>query len=246
MFDSKLAVIIPAAGKSSRFGDAYYKKPFIKLIDKAVWLHSAQLFHQRADVGQLILVISPEDRAHFEQFFSSNVAVMDLTVVEGGAERSDSVRNALEAVGAEFDHVAIHDAARPCLHKKWVDKVFAAGKETGAAILAHPIASTIKYSGNGKTVEKTVDRSGMFEAQTPQVFKRSLLEEAFAKFGNEPFTDEAQLVERSGHPVQLVDCSAMNIKLTTKADMDLAKAIMKALPGAKDGGPKASLDDLFG
>ena len=246
MFDPKFAVIIPAAGKSSRFGDRAYKKPFVKLGSKAVWLHSAQLFHQRPEVAQVIIVISPEDQAHFDQFFGSNVAVMDLTIVHGGAERSDSVRNALAAVNDDIDYIAIHDAARPCLHKKWVDRVFESGTEHGAAILATPVHSTVKRSVDGRHIDETVDRSGLYLAQTPQVFRRQDLVNAFELHGKEPFTDEAQLMERAGIQVKIVDCSAMNIKITTKADMDLARAIMKALPGAKDGGPKASIEDLFG
>ena len=243
---SQFAVIIAAAGRSSRFGDRAYKKPFAMLGAKAVWLHSAHLFHERPDVGQVIVVIAEEDQAHFNQFFASNVAVMGIDVVLGGAVRIDSVRNGLSAVRPELEMVVIHDAARPCLHKKWIDRVFESGLENGAAILATPVTSTIKKSDDAATVAGTVDRAGLYLAQTPQVFRRDLLQLAFEKHGHQPFTDEAQLLENAGIPVQLVDGSPMNIKITTKSDMDLAKAMLRAIPGSKDGGPKSAIEDLFG
>jgi len=120
---ANFCVILAAAGKSSRFNDAHFKKPFAILAGKAVWLHSAELFLRRPDVKQLILVIASEDRVEFTEKFGANVAIHGIDVVIGGAERSDSVQNALDKVRSEIDFVAIHDAARPCINDTLVEEV---------------------------------------------------------------------------------------------------------------------------
>ncbi len=232
----KFAVIMPAAGKSSRYHDKHYKKPFAPLANRAVWLHSAERFLNRDDVIQVILVISPEDRDQFNFKFASNVAILGIDVVMGGTERSDSVANALAKVKPEAEYVAVHDAARPCICDQWIDNVFAAAEKSGAAIMAVPVDGTLKR-GDGKRVTETVSRSGVWEAQTPQVFRRELLVEAYEKRGNEPATDDSQLVERLGKPVTIVPGSRINLKITSREDLRLAEASMKALPKPKLSGP---------
>jgi 2-C-methyl-D-erythritol 4-phosphate cytidylyltransferase len=232
------AVILPAAGKSSRFGDIFYKKPFALLDGRPVWMYSAEKFSSRDDVKQMLIVISPEDREHFEEKFGGNAAMLGIEIVEGGAERSDSVQAALARVRSDIDFVAIHDAARPCLTEDWIDRVFATAEQTGAAILGTPVSSTLKRTAADKTIQETVPRDSLWEAQTPQVFRRQLLLDAYARRGKEAATDDAQLIERLPHPVTVVPCSAMNIKITSKEDLRLAGAIMKALPKPKLlGGP---------
>ncbi len=148
---AQFSVILAAAGKSSRFRDKHYKKPFAPLADRAVWLHSAERFLNRDDVKQLIMVISPEDRDEFDSKFAANVAILGIEVVNGGPERCDSIANALARVRADVDFVAIHDAARPCLANEWIDKIFAAAEQSGAAILAIPVTSTLKRVDRGKS-----------------------------------------------------------------------------------------------
>ena len=246
MSSEKFAVILAAAGKSARFGDPDRKKPFVKLGDRAVWLHAAKYFVERTDVEQVIVVVSKDDKSYFDQMFGSNVVVMGIDVVIGGERRQDSVASGVAAVKSDIGMIAIHDAARPCLHEKWIDRVFEAAISCGAAILSQPVHSTIKKSADGKTIDKTIDRSALFLAQTPQVFRRDLLEQAFAVHGQTAVTDEAQLLELAGHPVELVEGSSMNIKITTKQDMKLASAIMKSIGGIDTaGGKKVTLDDLF-
>ena len=140
---AKFAVILPAAGKSSRFKDKHYKKVFVPLSGRAVWLHSAERFLNRDDVAQVVLVISPEDREEFDVKFAANVAILGIEVVAGGAERADSVAGALARVKSDVDFVAVHDAARPCLADVWVDKIFAAAERSGAAIFAVPVTGTL-------------------------------------------------------------------------------------------------------
>ncbi len=234
---SKFAVILAAAGKSSRFHDPHYKKPFAPLENRAVWLHSAEKFLNRDDVKQVLLVISPEDRDEFQSKFAANVAILGIDVVDGGAERADSVQNALARVKPDADFVAVHDAARPCLANEWIDKVFAAAEQTGAAILAVPVASTLKRVGPDHKIQDTISRENLWEAQTPQVFRRKLLLDAYAQRGGKPATDEAQLVERLGHPVAVVMGSPINLKIATKEDLRFAAHALKALPKPKILGP---------
>lgn len=234
---AKFAVIMPAAGKSSRFHDKHYKKPFIPLGgDRAVWLHTADRFLNRNDVSQVILVISPEDREVFTSRFGANIAIMGVDLVDGGATRSESVRNALERVGDEAEYVAIHDAVRPCVTENVIDRVFQAAEKSGAAIVANPVTATLKRSGNAGAIEETVNRDGLWEAQTPQVFGKKLLVEAYAKLGNAAATDDAQVVELAGAAVALVAGSPLNIKITTRDDLRLANAILNVLPKPKVGG----------
>lgn len=233
----RFAVILAAAGQSSRFNDANYKKPFAPLAGRPVWLHSAEKFTDRDDVKQVVVVVSPEDRQAFVEKFGANLAFMGITLAEGGAQRADSVRNGLEKLGPEIDMVAIHDAARPCIASAWIDRVFEAGIRTGAAILATPVVGTLKRVGPDQTITGTVDRTGLWEAQTPQVFARDLLTRAFAAKHDPAHTDEAQLVEALGHRVTVVPGSPINLKITSREDLRLAEQALKALPTPKFGGP---------
>jgi len=230
-------VILAAAGQSSRFQDANYKKPFAPLAGRAVWLHSAERFLERDDVKQVVIVVAPEDRDSFVEKFGANLAFMGVTLATGGAHRADSVRNGLEKLGPEIDMVAIHDAARPCIASAWIDRVFDAGARTGAAILATPVVSTLKRVGPDGTIQGTVDRTGLWEAQTPQVFARALLEKAYATHAGEQPTDEAQLVESLGQKVTVVQGSPINLKITSREDLRLAEQTLKALPKPNLAGP---------
>lgn len=246
---SKFAVILPAAGRSLRFGDKHYKKPFAPLGDQAVWLHTVHRFLNRPDVCQTIVVIAEEDRELFQQKFGANLAFMDIDVTIGGAERSDSVAAGLAKLKPEVEYVAVHDAARPCVEEKSINAVFAEAVKTGAALLATPVASTLKRAGEAEpaVVAETVSRERLWSASTPQVFRRDWIETAYAQRGAEPATDDAQLVERLGHPVSLVKDSPLNLKITTRRDLKLAELILKSQPRKKPDGvahPFAD-DDLW-
>lgn len=230
---SNFAVILPAAGQSSRFHDKAYKKPFAPLAGRAVWLHSAERFMNRPDVKQLIVVVAAEDRDLFDLKFGANIAILGVQIVEGGRHRADSVQRALDQVKAEIDFVAIHDAARPCLAGAWIDAVFAAAERDGAAILANSVSATLKRVDQNRRVTATVDRESLWEAQTPQVFRRELVIKAYANRGQEAVTDDAQLVERLGHAVSVVPCSPLNLKITTRDDLKLAEQVLKVLPKPK-------------
>ena len=229
---SKFAVILPAAGKSSRFGQNR-KKVFVELKGRPVWVRTAEQFVNRDDVVQTILVISPDDLEWFKDKFRPNLAFMDIEVVTGGAERADSVLKGLSRVRADVDFVAVHDAARPLVVKDWIDQVFKAAEQHHAAILATPVTSTLKRVDGNNTIEETVSRERLWAAQTPQVFRRQLLLDAYTKRGNLQSTDEAQLVEQLGQPVKIVPCSPLNMKITTSEDFRLAEHLLDALPREK-------------
>jgi len=244
---SRFAVILPAAGKSSRFRDQHYKKPFAPLDGRPVWMHAADRFVNRPDVIQTLLIIASEDREHFAEKFGGNAALLGIEVVEGGAERSDSVARALERVKGDADFIAVHDAARPCIANEWIDAVFAAAVRSGAAILATPVGGTLKQVAADQSIIETVARDKLWEAQTPQVFERKLLLDAYARRGSQPATDDAQLVERLGHKVQIVSGSPMNLKITTREDLRIAAALLKVLPRPKLAAPAHPFadDDLW-
>jgi 2-C-methyl-D-erythritol 4-phosphate cytidylyltransferase len=235
----RFAVVLPAAGRSTRFGDPKQKKIYAELEGRAVWLRAVEPFVNRDDVAQTIVVIAPEDRELFERRYRASVAFMNILVLDGGAERTDSVARALEAVDPACAFVAVHDAARPCLTGELVDRVFAAAQEHGAALLAVPVADTLKRADEQRFVTETVTRSGLYLAQTPQVFRRDLLLRAYAnraRLGGH-ITDDAQLVEALGHPCALVEGSPWNLKITSQADLRLAAAVLQALPKPKREGP---------
>lgn len=229
---ARFAVILPAAGKSTRFHQKR-KKTFVDLKGRAVWLRAAELFVNRDDVVQTLVVVSPEDLDWFKEKFAPNLAFMNVDIIPGGSERADSVRNALARVRPEADFVAVHDAARPLLVAEWIDRVFRAAEQTGAAILATPVTSTLKRARPDGTIDETVSRAALWAAQTPQVFRRQLLLEAYAKQGTLQPTDEAQLLEQQGVPITLVEGSPLNIKITTNDDFRLAEVALDALPKPK-------------
>jgi 2-C-methyl-D-erythritol 4-phosphate cytidylyltransferase len=231
------AVILPAAGKSTRFKDRE-KKAFASLDGRAVWLRSAELFVNRKDVCQLLVVVSPDDQEMFKRRYASHLMLFNAALVDGGPERFDSVANALARVeGADF--VAIHDAARPCLSAELIDAVFSQAVKTGAALLALPVTDTLKRVDKKNQVLETVSRQGLWLAQTPQVFRRDWLQEAYARRDTlgKDITDDAQLVEAAGHPVHVVPGSATNVKITTKEDLHLAEAVLKSRPKPREGRP---------
>jgi 2-C-methyl-D-erythritol 4-phosphate cytidylyltransferase len=228
---AKVAVIIAAAGKGERFG-SNEKKTFAKLDGSPVFLRSVQHFVNRDDVCQTILVVGAEDVGELKKKYAANLGFMGVQLVEGGDERYASIARAVERVTDEADLIAVHDAVRPCVSTAMIDAVFAEAEKTGAAILAAPLRGTINRASDAGVIDETIPREGLYEAQTPQVFKRELLCEAYAALGetDATITDDAQVVERTGHPVSIVESDGTNLKITTKPDMTLAAAILKARP----------------
>lgn len=234
----KFSVIIAAAGKSTRFHDKT-KKQFADLDGRAVWLRSAELFINREDVCQTILVIPPADEAEFRRRFGANIAFMDVRVVPGGAKRTDSIAAALTSVSEEAAYIALHDAARPCLQAELVNSVFAAALQHGAAMPALRVTDSLKRLTPERTVETSVEDQDLWLSQTPQAFRKDILLRAYANRSRvkaaEP--DDSQLVETIGQPVAVVEGPATNLKIVTKRDLVLAAAVLKSLPKPKPTGP---------
>lgn len=233
----RFSVILPAAGKSARFGGTT-KKVFQNLEGRAVWLRTADLFLARKDVVQVIVVIGSDDRQDFLDRYAADLAVLGIDWVEGGDERFDSVRNAIERIDRQADFVAVHDAARPCVTDEEISAVFQAAEKSGAAILGTPIHATIKRVADGK-ISQTVDRQSLWAAQTPQVFAREKLEQLYrerskiARSSAMP-TDDAQLFQDAGQTVDMVPGRSTNLKITSAEDMLLARAIWKSKAPTKN------------
>lgn len=221
---SRFAVLLPAAGRSSRFGDPRQKKVYADLDGRAVWLWAAEAFARRADVGAIVLAIAPEDRELFESRYRAPAAFLGIHVIEGGTERYETVARALAAADPSCDFVAVHDAARPCVTASLIDAVFAAARDHGAALPGLPVSDTLKRMGADHMAAETVPRAGLIAVQTPQAFRRDLLERAYADRGRigVEITDDAQLVEALGHPCRIVEGSRFNLKITTPDDLRLA------------------------
>lgn len=231
---SRFAVILAAAGKSSRFGHPHHKKVYASLAGAPLWTLAAGVFARHPDMVQMILVIAAEDREMFKTKYAATAALLNIQVVLGGEQRAESVLNGLREVRSDIPLVAIHDAARPCIERAWIDAVLAAADRTGAAILATPCHATLKKARADQSIEQTLPREGVWLAQTPQIFQRQLLLDAYAQHA-EPTaaTDDAAIVEACGVAVQLVEGSPLNIKVTTQADMIFAQLALQALPKSK-------------
>jgi 2-C-methyl-D-erythritol 4-phosphate cytidylyltransferase len=223
----QVAVIIPAAGAGKRFGGDV-KKPFALIDSRPIFIRSIELFINRPDVVQTILTVAPEDYDVVREKYAANIMIMGLKLVKGGNERFESVRLALAHLAPEADLVCIHDAVRPCVLESWIDQVFAEAGKSGAAILAAPLAGTIKRVADSGVIDATVPRTGLYEAQTPQVFRKDVLLAAYADLPADfQPTDDAQVVERTGHGVTIVTSDHRNLKITTPGDMTLAAALLK-------------------
>lgn len=234
----KVGVIICAAGASSRFGEKR-KKPFVDVDGRAVFLRSVEIFSGRDDVKQILLAISPEDEELVNVKWGPNLKFFNTTVCFGGAERFDTVQKSLELIKNDIDLIAVHDAVRCCVKSEWIDKVIAEAAKTGAAMLACPVVATLKEVKDNIII-KTIDRNGLYEAQTPQVFEASLLKKAYANLKNldkSKISDDAQLVEALGENVSIVETDSSNIKITHKADLAIAEAILKSRPKPIPKGP---------
>ncbi len=234
----KVAAIICAAGSSTRFGGKQ-KKQFAEVASRAVFLRSIEFFDNNDSVKQIILCINPEDEEMYNVRYVDKLSFYGVKTCFGGAERFETVANALKLVKDDIELIAVHDAVRCCLKDEWLEQVFQKAEETDAAMLASPVTATLKKVEDGK-IAKTIDRKGLYEAQTPQVFDAELLREAYVNLPNvdlTAITDDSQLVEALGKKVAIIESDASNIKITTKADLAIAEAIIKSRPKPKPEGP---------
>lgn len=225
--DSRVTVILPAAGSGQRFGDVV-NKLFAPLGGRPLWTHAAGTLAAHPRVNRIVLAASARDRDVFESQVQSFVWDVPVDIVLGGDQRSDSVAAALDAIADDTcDWIAIHDAARPLVRESELTAVFDAASRTGAALLASPVSGTLKRRDSTQS-SRTVDRTEMWTALTPQVFAADTLRQAYQRHRGRPATDDAQLVERMGLDVTIVPGSADNLKITYPDDLPLAQAILDA------------------
>lgn len=224
-----LAVIIPAAGSGTRLGSRI-PKPFIPLNGKAILEHTIAQFLPVKGLSQIIVATSKSSFEDVENIFANfGGTQVDLTLVEGGAERQHSIENALKYLKPEIELVAIHDAVRPFISKAEIEKCVQAASEFGGAILAVPAKDTIKKVDSSGIISETPVRANLWQAQTPQIFKKDLLLNAYKKAREDNYlgTDDASLIEYIGGAVKIIEGDRKNLKITYPLDLIIAEHIVQ-------------------
>jgi 2-C-methyl-D-erythritol 4-phosphate cytidylyltransferase len=223
MNKSNVCAIIVAAGESRRMNGV--DKIMAPLGGKPVLTWSIEAFQKSQQIDQIILVNSQNNHEPvrclvMDQKWSK---VMDVCI--GGKRRQDSVAAGLASAG-DCEWVIIHDGARPLLSQDLIDRGLEAARETGAAAAAVPVTDTIKLAGNDLMVIETPPRANLWSVQTPQIFRLSIIREAYQRI-REDVTDDSSLVEQIGYKVKLFPGSYDNIKVTTPRDLELAELLIK-------------------
>lgn len=229
MSSDKVHALIPAAGRGTRYGGDMLKQ-YLPILGKAVMTHSIRVFQYHPMVSSVTVILAEDD-----QLFESAVGLAAASVarVTGGETRAESVRNGLAYLAehySESDWVLVHDAARPCLSNKSLDRLLEQGLPSpDGAILAMPVADTLKRSGESNVIMSTEDRRGLWAAQTPQLFRVGMLAAAIdrARDAGCELTDEASAMEFAGYHPKLVMGTAANIKITHAGDLAIAEALLK-------------------
>ncbi len=216
---TKTTVILLAGGRGTRMGQKTPKQ-FLALGGKPLALYSFELFCQMPRIGEIVVVCAKE----YEHLFSTP---KKLLFARGGNERQDSVFNGLQMADSKADFICIHDAARPFIDQETVEKVLDAAIECGAAAPGAPAINTIKECDSAGIVVKTPARDHLFEIQTPQVLRRSILEEGYEllRRENRLFTDDVSIAEALGYMVKIVKNNRPNFKVTTPFDLQIAKLL---------------------
>jgi 2-C-methyl-D-erythritol 4-phosphate cytidylyltransferase len=226
--DPLVVALVPAAGRGLRMGGSVPKQ-FLALGGEPLIVQSLRTLQAAPVVDQIVLAVPLADIEYCGNEIVLRHRFTKVTkVVAGGAERQDSVRYALAQVHSGTEIVLIHDAVRPFVTLRMIAEVVAAAREKGAAIIALPMRDTVKQVRTDGTIERTVDRSPLWLAQTPQAFRRNWIETAHKKAHDEGVraTDDAFLVEWLGYPVAVVEGSGENIKVTRPEDLVIGEAIL--------------------
>jgi 2-C-methyl-D-erythritol 4-phosphate cytidylyltransferase len=220
-----ITAIIVAAGSSRRMGS---DKLFALLDGIPVVAHAISAFEKCRDVAEIILVTRQERIEEMRELVVSSRFQKVKQVIAGGAERHFSVWNGLQAVRTGSDFIAIHDGARPLVTPRLIEECFALAQKEGAACLATPIPDTIKRSADDHHVTESVERNGLWAMQTPQIFSRHLILEAYSAViaKNRLVTDEVSAVQGLGKKIALVRNEEWNFKITFPRDLELAEQIL--------------------
>ena len=211
----KTTAIITAGGTSSRFGTG--NKLLEKIYGKEVIKYTIEAFEQ-ADVDEIIISANKSIIPELSSMFNHKIT-------EGGSTRQASVYNGLKAAG-QCDFVLIHDGARPVITPEIINRTVDLVKEKNAVSVMTKTIDTIKEVQDGKII-KTIDRSKLYNTQTPQAFRYDIIMSAHEKLQGQNFTDDAGMLEALGYDVYIVDGSYKNIKITTQSDIEIAKIFLK-------------------
>lgn len=226
------AVILPAAGRSTRFGGPI-SKLLQPLAGRPVLAWTLSAFAHRDDVRQIVIAAAEPDAIRDCAKCLETPARAKLKICPGGFCRADSVRLAASACDPAIDWVAVHDAARPLVSQALIDRIFQAALAHGGAAAALPVHQTIKQAGGPlpAQVKRTLPRHDLWAMQTPQAMRRQDLLDAFAvcPIPVDQVTDDVQLLELAGKPVWLVDGEERNLKITTLMDMQVAQALLETV-----------------
>lgn len=224
-FSLMLTAIIVAGGSSRRMG---FDKTFALLAGKPVIAHAIAAFEGAACVEAIVLVGRAERLEELRDVVRQNQFLKVQSVVAGGALRQNSVAAGLAALAPACRFVAVHDAARPLVTASQIERVLTAAQTHGGAALAAPVTDTLKRAGEDYVVRGAVEREGVFAMQTPQIFARDALEEAYARVaaGRFSITDEVSAFEHLRRKVVLVPNHEPNIKITFSSDLVLAEALI--------------------
>ena len=222
-----VSVIFPAAGAGRRM-KADRNKVLLELSGVPILLRTLRRFSAVPAVAELIVVVAKDEIAFVEGMLEKAQGLKPWCVVQGGAERQYSIANGMAHLAADADIVLVHDAARPLVSLAAIEAVIFAAREKGAAIAAVRAKNTIKVVGEDGRVEATPARASLWEVQTPQGFRREILQRAYEKAAQDGFlgTDDASLVERIGEAVFVVESDYGNLKITTPEDLWMAEALL--------------------
>ncbi|WP_332696512.1 2-C-methyl-D-erythritol 4-phosphate cytidylyltransferase [Halalkalibacter lacteus] len=222
----KYSVVIPAAGQGKRM-KAGRNKQFLELAGKPLIVHTLRLFENDLWCQKIIVVANKTECQMMWNLAKENGIGKVTSVVQGGSERQQSVKNGIDLLEDE-QIVLVHDGARPFISVNVIHRLVEIAEEKGAVTAAVPVKDTIKRVKKGKVVE-TLNRDELWQIQTPQAFQLSLLQEAHKRAEEAEMvgTDDASLVEWLGHEVAVIEADYQNIKLTTPDDVLLAEAIYK-------------------
>ena len=223
-----VAAVIPAAGRGERL-KAGKPKPFVSILGKPLLAHTL-LALDRAYRFTEIIVAADSSRLDETVVLLRKYGLRKVRVVAGGATRAESVRNGVLSISSHCQWVLIHDAARPLAGKALIRSILKGAQDTGAAICALPATATVKKTDpRTKLILATENRDELFLAQTPQVFRRDLLEARYQTLGNKALhkTDEAALFDGSAVKVKIVPGEISNLKITTSEDIALFRYYLK-------------------
>ena len=220
----RVGAVIVAAGRSTRMGGV--DKTFAPILGRPLVAHTLDRFESSPLIDQIILVLAEDSLEQGRQLVEERDYRKVAHVCAGGIRRQDSVRNGLELL-SPCDWVMVHDGARPCLDEATLQRGLDAAADCGSAVAGVPVKDTIKLVSPDQMVKDTPDRSRLWAAQTPQIFRYDLLLEAH-RACTQDVTDDAAVVESLGHPIKMFLGAYENIKVTTAADLVIAEAFLKA------------------